>query len=130
MDLISVTFEKGLQCSISVRGHELLSDMPASEDGDDLGPRPTEMLVSAAGACIGMAISRYCQTIGCSPKGLELYLTYQMTGNPARIEAIVIDLELPETFPKNRKPALRRIIDGCPVLSTLENPPRIDLEVA
>ena len=68
MDLIRVQQDGTQQFSIHVRQHEVGSDMSVDDGGQDAGPSPTELLVGAFGACLGMAVARYCQTIGC-PSG-------------------------------------------------------------
>ena len=129
MDLITVRQDGIQKFSINVRQHEVRSDMSLDDGGQDAGPSPTELLVGAFGACLGMAVARYCQTIGCSPGGIELYLTYQLADRPKRIENIVVDLELPDDFPPERLAALRKVLNTCPVHNTLTNPPKIDLEI-
>jgi len=129
MDLITVQQEGAQEFAISVRKHELRSDMSLDDGGQDAGPSPTELLVCALGACLGMAVARYCQTIECPAGNIELYLTYQLADRPKRIESIVVDMELPEGFPPERLPAVQRVVNSCPVHGTLTHPPKIDLEI-
>ena len=129
MDLITVQQVATQEFRVTVRQHELTSDMSAEDGGTDAGPSPTELLVSSFGACLGMAVARYCETIGCPSGELELYLTYQLADKPKRIANIVVDMELPEGFPPERVAAVRKVINSCPVHNTLTNPPEIDLEI-
>ena len=126
MDLIHATSQGNLAFTLRVRDHEIAFDM---EDGDDQGWRPAEGLVASLGACLGIAIARYCRTLGLPTAGLALYLTYQMADHPSRVSNVVIDVELPDGFPEERKPALERILKLCPVHATLNNPPVIDLDL-
>ena len=128
MDLVSVEQLSIQKFEVTVRGHKVISDMPSEEGGSNDGPRPTELLVGAFGACIGMAVSRYCQTIKFEGE-ISVYLTYQLADKPKRISNIVIDLELPDDFPENRISAIQKVIDACPVHGTLTNPPQIDVEI-
>ena len=129
MDLITVEQQEEQRFTVSVRQHCVTFDMSEQDGGKDAGPSPTEMLVGSLGTCLGMAVARYCQTIGCPSGEIELYLTYQLADKPKRIENIVVDLELPEGFPPQRVAAVRKVINSCPVHSTLNNPPKIDLEI-
>ena len=130
MDLIRVQQEGTQQFSLHVRQHEVGSDMSVDDGGQDAGPSPTELLVGAFGACLGMAVARYCQTIGCPSGEIELYLTYQLADRPKRIENIVVDMELPEGFPADRLAAVQKVVQSCPVHNTLMNAPKIDLEIS
>ena len=129
MDLITVQQEGAQEFAISVRQHQLRSDMSLDDGGLDAGPSPTELLVCALGACLGMTVARYCQTIECPAGDIELYLTYQLADHPKRIESIVVDMELPDGFPPERLSAVRRVVNSCPVHNTLMNSPEIDLEI-
>jgi putative redox protein len=127
MDLMSIEQIQDMAFSVQIRNHEMISDMPPEEGGKDLGLRPAELVVGALGACIGMSIARYCQTLDCSTEGLAIYLTYQMADDPKRVKSIVADVELPDAFPENRKEALRRVIEACSVHGTLKTIPDIDI---
>jgi uncharacterized OsmC-like protein len=129
MELITIQQKSTQEFSINVRQHEVRSDMSLDDGGQDAGPSPTELLVGAFGACLGMAVARYCQTIGCPSGEIGLYLTYQLADRPKRIENIVVDMELPEGFPPERLAAVRKVVHSCPVHNTLTKPPKIDLEI-
>lgn len=129
MDLLAVEQVANQKFSFKVRDHNIVSDMPSNEGGNDEGPSPTELLVGAVGTCIGMAVARYCQTISCEGE-IAVYLTFQLADHPKRVSNIVIDLELPENFPARKISAIHRVIDACPVHGTLMNPPQIDIEIS
>ena len=129
MDLLSIEQVEDQEFEIHVRGHSVVSDMGLDEDGHDLGPNPTELLVGSLGACIGMVVARYCKAIDSPTEGLSVYLTYQLAEKPKRVQSIVVDLELPKGFPEDRKPAIQRLIRMCPVHGTLQEPPEIDIEI-
>jgi uncharacterized OsmC-like protein len=129
MDLITIEQQGSQKFQVSIRQHQIHSDMSPHDGGEDQGPSPTELLVGALGACLGMALARYCQTIDCPSGDIELYLTYQLADKPKRIESIVVDLELPKGFPSERLSAVHRIVHSCPVHNTLTQSPEIDLEI-
>jgi hypothetical protein len=41
----------------------------------------------------------------------------------------VVDLEVPESVPEDRKQAIRRMAERCPIHTTLKSPPGIDIDV-
>lgn len=125
MDLIRATRSEAPGLAVEVRGQEIRFNL---DSGDDRAWQPVEGLVASLASCLGLAIARYCETLGLSDETLALYLTYQMADHPPRISTIVIDVELPDGFPADRKPALERLLRLCPVHSTLMNPPEIDVD--
>ncbi|MEZ4239745.1 MAG: OsmC family protein [Myxococcota bacterium] len=49
----------GFRTTAAVRGHEVVLDEPTDEGGADEGPKPTEMLLGALGACTAMTRRMY-----------------------------------------------------------------------
>jgi putative redox protein len=129
MDLIRVVQQENQAFELNVRTHKVVTDMAVSEGGQDQGFRPTELMVAALGGCLGKAIARYCQTIKAPSDGIELYLTYEMADEPRRVKSIVIDIELPEGFPEERKKAIMNVVKSCPVHNTLKTGPEIDVNI-
>lgn len=129
MSLISITRKAGLEFEIQVRAHHFSSDMSQEDGGEDLGPSPSELLVGSLGACITMMVQRYCDRHGYVDGEVTASLTYELADEPKRIGAVTIDLEIPKDVPDDKKQAIRRIAEACPIHGTLTNPPAIDLEI-
>jgi len=129
MDLITVKGRPGGGAEIVVRGHRWTGDMSLSDGGGDIGPSPSEWLVASLGACIVMMVRSYCERHGWRDGHVAVSMTYEMAGDPVRIDGIVADLEIPRDVPEDRRPAVLRIAEVCPIHATLQRPPRIDLEI-
>jgi uncharacterized OsmC-like protein len=129
MDLITVTHKTGLEFAVQVRGHEVISDMSPKDGGQDAGPAPVELLASSLGACVAMMAQRYCDRHGYTDGKVGVSLTLELADNPKRIGAIVVDVELPNGVPEDRKKAIQRMVELCPVHETLRNPPRVDIDI-
>jgi putative redox protein len=130
MDLITIKHEGGLCFSVQVRGHRFLVDMPKESKGEDRGPSPADLLVSALGACMGMHMALYCQTAGINGQGMEIQLVYNLVEEKGerRISVVTADVKFPED-PGPRKAALERAAQNCIVRNTLGKGPMIDLEI-
>ena len=128
MDLITVTRKDGLEFGIQVRGHDVASDLPDNEGGRDRGPAPKELLAGALGACMAMMVQSYCQRHGYDGD-VAVNLTTELADKPKRIARIVVDLELPPSVPDDKKEAVKRMAERCPIHETLVNPPDLDIEV-
>ncbi|TET31656.1 MAG: OsmC family peroxiredoxin [Planctomycetota bacterium] len=129
MDLITVTRKEGLAFDVRVRGHRLTCDMSEKDGGRDEGPSPAEMLAGSLGACVAMMVQRYCDNHGYTDGDVCASLTLELADNPKRIGGIVIDLELPNDFPEDRKSAVKRLAELCPIHETLKHLPKVDLEI-
>ena len=106
-------------------------DSHVSNISDDKNTRilPTEMLCASLGACIALMLDDYCCRMGYKNGNISLSMTYEIGGNPKRIEVITIDIELPSDFPSEKRKAALRIAQFCPIHATLSHPPRIDMDV-
>jgi uncharacterized OsmC-like protein len=130
MDLITVEKQDGGAFRFSVRRHEVTSDMSVAEGGQDLGPSPVELVGGALASCIAIMVQRYCDAKGYADGDVEVSLTMELADDPKRVEAFVLDVELPADVPENRLDAIRKIAEHCPVHATLSNCPRVDIDIA
>ena len=128
MDLITATGKSGRQFAIRVRGHDVVSDMSTADGGQDAGPSPVELMGGSLGACIGMMVQSYCQRHGYDGD-VEVSLTLEMADSPKRIGGIVVDVEVPDGVPEDKKDVIRRMAEKCPIHETLRNPPRVDIDI-
>ena len=128
MDLITVTRTDGLEFNIHVRGHDVASDLPEDEGGRDRGPAPKELLAGSLGACMAMMVQSYCQRHGYDGD-VTVNLTTELADKPKRIARIVVDLELPPSVPDEKKEAIKRMAERCPIHETLVTPPALDIEI-
>lgn len=128
MDLISVTREDELKFNIRVRGHQVSCDMSEKEGGRDQGPSPAELLAGSLGTCTAMMVQSYCKKHGYEGD-VEVNLTMELADYPKRIGRIVLDLELPDGVPEDKKEAIKRVAHLCPIHQTFEHPPAIDIEI-
>ena len=61
---------------ISVGRHQLLADEPKASGGDDEGPDPYELLLSALGSCTNMTLRMYADRKGWPLKEIQVVLTH------------------------------------------------------
>jgi uncharacterized OsmC-like protein len=129
MDLITVERKSGFEFGIHVRGHEVICDLSEKDGGTDRGFAPAELLAGSLGACVGMMVQSYCQRHGYDGD-VEVSLTLELADRPKRVAAIVVDVEVPDSVPEDKKDAIRAIARRCPVHETLAASPRVDIEIA
>jgi uncharacterized OsmC-like protein len=130
MDLITVDRQDGLKFSIRVRGHDVASDMSVKDGGEDAGPSPVELFAGSLGACIAMMVQTYCNRHGYTDGDVGVSLTLELADSPKRIGGIVVDVELPEGVPEDKIEVIKRMAERCPVHETLQDPPRVDIDIA
>jgi len=129
MDLITVTHKTGGEFVVRVRGHEVGSDMSVEDGGQDAAPSPVELLAASLGACIAMMVQRYCKRHGYTDGEPSVAMTLELADSPKRVAGFVVDVELPNGVPEDKKEVIRRMAQQCPVHQTLCNPPQVDIDI-
>lgn len=119
---------QNMQVEITTRRHTLLADEPLGI-GDDAGPDPYGLLLSALGACKVMTLMMYARRKGWSLEhvevGLETYKIYakdceDCESNPdAKVDIIEVDLKFGGDLSLEQIQRLEEISNRCPVHRTI-----------
>lgn len=114
--------EHPLTTNLCVGAHALVLDEPVELGGDDLGPTPTELLLSALAACTNMTLRMYARRKGFPLEGIRVDVAGEV--GPGGLEVRrAIELE-GELTPEQRE-AILRIADKCPVHKILTSGAKI-----
>lgn len=126
---MKISWTRGVQLEVGVRGHRLTVDQPKEEGGDDQGITPVEMFAASLGACVGYFAVRFCQRHALPVAGLSVSMTWDYAEAPHRIGALNAELSLPVGFPSEMKDRLQKVVEGCTVHHSLTHPPEISLRL-
>lgn len=126
---IRVTHHGGDRLLIKTRGHELRSDQPVADGGDDTAPTPTELFLSGLAGCVAFYGARFLSRHGLATEGLVVTCNYAWAANPTRIGEIDLSVEAPG-LTADRREAFSRVIEHCTVHNTLQHPPQVRIRVA
>ncbi len=120
--------ETGYQVRIQVRGHQWRADEPPGV-GDDTGPTPYELLLSALAACKAITVRMYAQRKDWPLEGIEVRLsTHKVhardcadceSGPSAKVDIIETELRFRGGLSPEQLARLVQIADRCPVHRTL-----------
>jgi putative redox protein len=123
-----VAFVAGESYAADVRGHLVLTDQPVGYGGDDVAPSPTELFVTAIASGVAFYVGRYLSRYGVSRGQLKVRVEYAVTGHPAHVSDLRIQVSLPADLPLNRVTGVRSVVKHCTVYGTLLQPPRVDID--
>lgn len=127
--MIKVSYVRGDQLRIEVRGHQVMTDQPVEDGGDDTAPTPTEMFVASLTACVAFYAERFLRRNGLPTEGLTVASNYGWAENPHRVGAIDLQVDAPGLTAAKRA-AFSRVIEHCTVHNSLHNPPAVRLHLA
>jgi putative redox protein len=119
---------QNVQVVIEAGTHTLLADEPLGA-GDDAGPDPYALLLSALGACKVMTVRMYARRKGWQLEGVEVGLeTYKIHAKDcedcesdpdARVDIIDVALKFEGDLTPQQIQRLEEISERCPVHRTL-----------
>jgi putative redox protein len=127
---VRVNHKEGDLFEIGIRDHLLHVDQPTEAGGSDAAPTPTELFVASLASCVAHYVRRFLARHDLPTEGLSVGATFDMADRPARVGEIEVSIELPEGVPDERRAALLAVASHCTVHNTLEDPPRVRIDVA
>ena len=119
----------GWRFNARCRSHEIVSDQPLEEEGEDTGMTPVELFVSSLGCCIGVYAKIFCDRHNISSEGMKIGLEWKMAKNPSRIGELTARVQLKEKLESDLENAIMRMVEHCTVHNTLMNPPKVEISI-
>lgn len=108
-----------------VRGFSLTADEPPPA-GEDTGPMPTELFLTALASCFGMAVAAAAHRRGPDLPDLEVTATGTYDGPRFSHLRVVVRSSV---GPEQLEPLLERAVHGCYISNTLLRPPTMEFAV-
>lgn len=124
-DVVVVTGES-YTTKILAGEHALLADEPLNLGGNDVGPTPYGLLLSALGACTSITLRMYANRKKWPLKEVRVHLHHEKmhvedSEKNQKIDLIERDLEFEGDLDADQIARLKEIADRCPVHRTLHN---------
>lgn len=116
---VQIIYQDGVKFQARCRGHEILSDQPLDNHGQDKGMTPPEWFLSSLGACVGFYAVKYLETRQLDTQGLAISISADKTENPVRIDNIRIQITIPTALDARHQKGLERAVDACIIHNTL-----------
>jgi putative redox protein len=126
---IEVLHAKGDRFLIEVRDHVLVVDQPRDEGGDDVGPTPTELFVSALASCVAFFARRFLDRHDLPVDGLRVRATYHLSDRPARVGSVEVEVRVPAELDPGQRSALMAVVSHCTVHNSIQIPPSVSISV-
>ncbi len=128
MATVIVRSVRGYQHEIIARDHVIFADEPIDVGGDDTGPNPYELLLSALGACTAITIRMYADRKRWNLERVEITLTHsrdyardcaECADQNVRLDRITRQITFHGELDDAQRARLMDIARRCPVHRTL-----------
>ena len=109
-----ITLDGRRRITAHVGGHEIRTDQPASNGGEDSAPSPFQVFLASLGTCAGIFLQGFCATRGIDTSGI---LIHELPHYDAQgvLESVELWVDLPGDFPQRYREPLLRVIEQCSV---------------
>lgn len=130
---------QNLQVEIEADGHRLIGDEPVEAGGDDAGPDPYGLLLSALAACKVITVHMYARRKEWPLEAVNLSLSTHKVhakdcedceSDPdAKVDIIEAEISFEGNLDDDQRKRLAEISDRCPVHRTLTSEVKIRTEM-
>jgi ribosomal protein S12 methylthiotransferase accessory factor len=90
-------------------------------------PTPFALFLASIGTCAGIYVLGFCRQRGLPTAGIRLTQNLEVNRMTGMISKVLIDIQVPPTFPEKYKPALIRSANQCAVKKHFEYPPQFEV---
>jgi len=127
---MKVVYAGGKRFEASARGHRVVSDQPFENGGTDQGMTPPELFLASLGTCAAYYAAEYLNARHLPADGLEVGVSAEKGGKPARIASIQVSVIAPGAdTDDHHKEGLRRAVGRCLIHNTLVALPHIEIRI-
>jgi len=126
---VTVQHLGAVQFEIRARQHTIASDQPPENGGFDEGMTPPELFLASLGSCAAFYAAEFLRQKGLATEGTRVRVTAEKVPNPARIDNIRIEVELPMACEERDRTGVDRAVHRCLIHNTLLQPPTMEVAV-
>jgi putative redox protein len=126
---VSVKLQGDVKFEVAARKHSLVCDQPAENGGNDEGMTPPELLLASLGTCAAFYASAYLRKKGLPREGIEVRVTAEKAGPPARLDNFKIEVKIPLALSEEQRAGVDVAVNHCLIHNTLLHTPAIQIEV-
>jgi putative redox protein len=118
---IDIEYEGGLHCRLKhgPSGTIITTDAPKDNMGKGEAFSPTDLTAAALGSCLLTIMGIFAQRHEIELKGAKASVTKEMKAEPRKIGRLTVVITMPPGIPKDKRTALERAAEACPVHKSL-----------
>jgi len=118
-----------VQFMIKARGHSIVSDQPAENNGYDEGMTPPELLLASLASCAAYYAVDYLKRNHLLRKGVTTRVTAEKVKGPFRLDNFRIEVDVPGELEEQHRTGVEEAVHRCLIHNTLLYPPKIKIAI-
>lgn len=127
---LKVEFRGGARFDIISGAHQVVTDQPMEDGGQDAGMSPVELFVGSLASCVVYFVGRYCNRHRIPCDGLAIETEWSYAEQPHRVGSIGMRITLPASLTPDQRERLLKVAHGCTVHQSLAVPPSLQITLA
>jgi putative redox protein len=124
---MEITFDGGKVITAHINGHEIRTDQPLDNGGENTAPAPFDLFLASIGTCAGIYVKSFCDRRQIPADGIKIVQTMDMDEVKKVPRIISLDIQLPVGFPEKYREAVINAADLCLVKKTIANQPEFKI---
>lgn len=126
---VTVKHQGEVKFEVTARQHTLICDQPAENGGHDEGMTPPEFFLASLGSCAAFYAVAYLKKKGLPREGVEVRVTAEKAGPPARLDNFKIEVKIPTALSEADRAGVDDAVHRCLIHNTLLHPPTVQIEL-
>ncbi len=90
-------------------------------------PTPFATFLASIGTCAGIYVLGFCRQRGIPTEGIRLVERFEVDRSTGMVTQVLLDIELPPSFPAKYKDAVIRSAEQCAVKKHFEHRPKFEI---
>ncbi len=123
----TVEYLGGVKFAATSRGHRVVCDQPADNQGTDTGMTPPEFLLASLGTCAAFYAAGYLRARSLPADGLAVRVAAEKAMQPARLGTFRIEVTVPGLAEEKHREGVLRAVKACLIHNTLAQAPAIEI---
>jgi ribosomal protein S12 methylthiotransferase accessory factor len=122
-----IDFPGGARVDAHFGPYTVHTDQPPQGGGEGSAPTPFAVFLSSVGACAGIYVLGFCKQRGLPTEGIRLIERLEVDRFSGMVSKVLLDIELPPSFPEKYRDAVIRSAEQCAVKKHFEKPPKFEI---
>ncbi|MDX1417022.1 MAG: OsmC family protein [Candidatus Promineifilaceae bacterium] len=123
---MTIDFPGGLRVDANFGPYTVSTDQPQPY-GSGSAPTPFATFLASIGTCAGIYVLSFCNQRGISTEGVRIVQRLEANRLTGLVSKVLLDIQLPPSFPEKYKTAVIRAADQCAVKKHFEQPPQFEV---